>query len=400
MNVMRIVLAATCCVLSVFLASCKAAEKPHDEHAHHADAHDAEAHEEAHEEKPGEHAHADHDDGAKPQALPLAGIRGVAFLTAPEPRAEGAWFPAEAIGDVESQRVLTAPVGGILTALLVSPGRSLAKGVPLATVESPELAALVAARLTAEARLERARTELSREDRLLAAGAGAPRDVESARADVTLAEAEVASARLALSARGLGRPDSGAVFTLRAPAAGNVVAWSVRVGQGLEAGQALGSYQAGTSVLAAIELTPPGPSSWKPGAVTEARGEGGVRWKAVLEGIPFALNPETRRLSYRLRLSGANLPLPGVPLEVHVPLATAVILPQTALQQIEGVWGVFRKDGESAAFVPVRRGAELGSDVMVLEGVSPGDVLVTEGAYLLKTLQLRRSGGGGDDHGH
>jgi cobalt-zinc-cadmium efflux system membrane fusion protein len=75
------------------------------------------------------------------------------------------------------------------------------------------------------------------------------------------------------------------------------------------------------------------------------------------------------------------------------------VLPQDSLQQIEGVWGVFVRDNEFARFQPVRKGPELGGEVMVLGGVAPGDPVATEGAYLLKALWLKRSGAG-DDHGH
>ena len=113
----------------------------------------------------------------------------------------------------------------------------------------------------------------------------------------------------------------------------------------------------------------------------------------------MTLTTDTRRLSYRLRLLGGPLPIPGTPLEVHVPLAKTVVLPQSALQQVEGTWGVFVKEGEEAMFRPVRRGPELGTDVMVLDGVKPGETVVGEGAYLLKSLQIKRKSGG-EDHDH
>ena len=113
----------------------------------------------------------------------------------------------------------------------------------------------------------------------------------------------------------------------------------------------------------------------------------------------MTLTTDTRRLSYRLRFLGGPLPIPGTPLEVHVPLATTVVLPQSALQVVEGTWGVFVKKGEEAEFRPVRRGAELGTDVMVLDGVKPGETVVGEGAYLLKSLQIKRKSGG-EDHDH
>jgi cobalt-zinc-cadmium efflux system membrane fusion protein len=50
-------------------------------------------------------------------------------------------------------------------------------------------------------------------------------------------------------------------------------------------------------------------------------------------------------------------------------------------------------------FRPVRRGAELGGDVLVLEGLKTGETVVGEGAYLLKSLLLKRKSGG-EEHEH
>ena len=75
-------------------------------------------------------------------------------------------------------------------------------------------------------------------------------------------------------------------------------------------------------------------------------------------------------------------------------------MPQDAVQQIEGEWGVFVVARRSQPeFVPIRRGPELGGDVIVLEGLEPGQRIATEGAYLLKALALKRSGGGAE-HAH
>src|SRR6185503_11295602 len=105
-----------------------------------------------------EHAEARPERAAvdKDESLPLTGLRGIAWVTAPERRAEGAWFPAEAIGDVEAHRDLTAPVGGIVTAIRVAAGRHVPRGTALLTVQSPELARLKADWLGARARLEKA----------------------------------------------------------------------------------------------------------------------------------------------------------------------------------------------------------------------------------------------------
>jgi cobalt-zinc-cadmium efflux system membrane fusion protein len=317
----------------------------------------------------------------------------------PSPRAEGAWHPAEAIGDESAQALLSSPVQGLVAAVLVPPGRQVAAGAPLLSLRSPELARLKADWLSAKALRERTEAEWAREQRLLEAQAGSRREWEQARGEVLAARAGEEAARLALEARGVAPETAGATFTLRAPRAGTVTAWKAQCGQGVEAGQELGSFQSAAAAIARLELPLPQPRGWLPGAATEARRSDGQRWKAVLEGLPATLTQDTRRLAYRLRLSGPPLPLPGTPLEVRVPMAEAVVLPQSALQQVEGTWGVFVKEGGEARFRPVRRGPELGGDVMILEGVAPGETVAGEGAYLLKSLQIKlKSGGGGHDH--
>ncbi len=331
--------------------------------------------------------------------LPLKDIRGLRFLVVPEPKAEGAWYPAEAIGDESAQAILSSPVKGIILAIQVPPGQHVATGVGLFTVQSPELARLKADWLSARAKHDRAEGELAREQRLFDAQAGSRRELEAARSEATTARADEEAARLALEARGQNPETAGAVLTVKAPKAGTVTSYKIQLGQGVEAGQELGSFQAASAAIARLELPLPAPENWRPGAVTEVRKADGQRWKARLEGTPMTLTTDTRRLSYRLRLLGSPLPIPGTPLEVHVPLAKTVVLPQSALQQVEGTWGVFVKDGEEAEFRPVRRGPELGTDVMVLEGVKPGETVVGEGAYLLKSLQIKRKSGG-EDHDH
>ena len=84
-----------------------------------------------------------------------------------------------------------------------------------------------------------------------------------------------------------------------------------------------------------------------------------------------------------------------VPLD---PFAVAVILPQAALQQVDGQWGVFVRSGDHAEFHPVRRGAELATNVVIEDGVKPGETIAADGAYLLKSLwQKTQSGGDGND---
>lgn len=378
------------------LACDRGRPKEHD----HPPAEAAKAHDHEHEGNHAGESGSAQAEGHDHAHLALEGVLGVKFRPAPEPVSEGAWFPGEATGDEAASRILSAPVKGIVAGFPVPPGRAVAAGTVLATLQSPELARLKADWIGARAKLERMEADCAREARLFAAGAGSRRELEAAEAERSTARAEEESARLALEALGLKPEEAGSLFRVRAPQGGRVTTYQVQLGQGVEAGQALGGFQAAQATLVKVELPLPGPGAWAPGTLAEVRTTAGTSWKARVEGVPAALSPETRRLAYRLRLQGASLPIPGTPVEVRVPTAKAIVLPQAALQRIEGRWGVFVREGESAAFRPVQRGAELGGDVMVLEGVRTGESVAVEGAYLLKALYLKRTNPQEDGHGH
>ena len=326
--------------------------------------------------------------------VPLATFRkDLNLQPLPAPATLQAWVPAEAAGDEAAQVLLTAPVSGIIAKISATPGRPAVPGAPLLQLRSPELAELKSRWLGAQARLRRAQVDLAREQRLTAAQAGARRDLEAAEVEQATATAEAESARIALQARGLTPEESDGIFTLRAPMAGSIGSWKVKPGQGVASNEALGSFQTAAANLAVLELPPPAPARWRLGSKTRAR-DGGHTWMAEVIGIPTALGDQSGRMTYRLRLTGGPLPLPGTPLEIEVPLSDGVLLPAAALQQVEGVWGVFLEDGEMARFTPVKRGPDAGRNVLVLGGLPTKGQVFTEGAYLLKSRLLRlRSGG-------
>jgi cobalt-zinc-cadmium efflux system membrane fusion protein len=330
--------------------------------------------------------------------IPLDGLRGVRWVAAPAPASEGAWFPGEAIGDESAQSVLSSPVKGRVASAPFPPGRPASPGGELLTIESPEQAELLSRRVVADAGVERAEAALAREERLAAAGATSQREVEDARHEASIARAESDAARLGLAARGLADRTPSGRFVLRAPSHGAVVRWNVRNGQGIEAGQELGVFQVASARLVRLDLSLPGPD-WRIGDETEVRASDGRRWRARIAGVPAVLADDTRRLTFRLELIDGALPLPGQPVEVRIPYAAAVILPQASVQQIEGTWGVFVREDDRAVFHAIRRGAELGGDVVIESGVNPGETIATDGAYLLKSLWLK-SRSGGDEHDH
>jgi cobalt-zinc-cadmium efflux system membrane fusion protein len=341
--------------------------------------------------------HEEHDDGEV--RLPIADLRGLAFTPVGEPQEEGFWAPAEAVSDAGDVGIVSAPAAGIVRRVLVRTGESVRVGQPVAELASAEIADLGARYRTARAEEERARIAVERERALLAANATSKREVEEAEAAVVAAAAEAEAARRSLAARGVTPEELADTLLLRAPTAGTLERWDVVLGEGVEAGAALATIRDRAATRVRVELAPPAPSAWEPGSKTEVRRGDGMRWTATVEGMPAGLVPETRRYPYLLRLDAGPFPSPGTPLDVRVPLQRGIVLPQEALQLVEGDWGVFVREGDEAVFRRVRRGAELGGDVLVLEGLEPGVEVATAGAYLLRPLYLKRMGGG-EQHAH
>lgn len=385
----------------LLVTGCTAGGDGHDDHDDD-EARDAHEHEDGREQTATHAAGDEHADdvlGDGEIRVEIADLRGLAFTTVGQAQEEGVWAPAEAVSDAESVAIVSAPAAGIVRRLLVRTGETVRAGQPVVELASAEIADLAARHRTARAEEERARADVERERALLAANATSRREVESAEAAVVAAAAEAEAARRALAARGFVPEAVGDTVPLRAPAAGTLERWEILLGQGVEAGAALAVIRDRAATRVRVELAPPGPAGWVAGSTTEVRRGDGTRWAAVVEGLPAGLTADTRRYPYLLRLAEGPFPSPGTPLDVRVPLASGIVLPQEALQLIEGDWGVFVKQGDDVVFRRVRRGAELGGDVLVLEGLEPGLEVATSGAYLLRPLWMKRMGGG-EEHAH
>ena len=345
-----------------------------------------------------DHDH-DHDDDGHEGMIPLSDVPGVRIQAVAEPKELSLWHPGIVIADESSQFVLSSPVSGILGNLRVPPGRQVAAGTPLAEVNSPELARLYSDWLAAKAVLTRAEANLAREQRLDASKATSQRDLEEAISEVAVAKAEEESSRLALESLGIRAEQGGATWVIRAPRGGAVVDYKAISGQGVGAGEELGSFLATGSVIVRMELDPASAGNWSPGHTFTVQHPSGIQWNGRLEGIVPALSADTMRQTYRLRLSGSSLPIPGTPVEVQLPFPPAITLPQAALQQVDGQWGVFITHHGYAEFRPVVRGRVIKDEVVILEGLRPGRMVAVEGAYLLKAYQ-RKLASSDEDHGH
>lgn len=333
-------------------------------------------------------------------SVSLAGISSAAVL------------PGQLAPNEDRTVRLGAPAQGRVLAVAVSPGERVAVGRVLVRLQSPEagmaqsdLAKATAAVGSRRAQAAYARSARERADRLLALKAIPRQEVEKAMADDELARSELSQAEAELSrarstARALGAEGAPAgELAIRAPAAGVVLERLAIPGAVVEAGAPL------------LVITDPG-TLWLTLNAPEALA-GALRIGATLRftvpafpaetltarlgSVGAGLDPTTRTLAARAtvpnprgRLRSAMLAtvlLPAV--EQDGPEARVIVLPDSAVQMLDGVPTVFEAmpDDKGGAHLMAHRvelGARSGGSVVILGGISPGDLIVVAGAFAVK----------------
>ena len=321
-------------------------------------------------------------------------------------------LPGQLAPDEDRTARLGAPAQGRVLAVQVSPGERVAAGQILVTLQSPDagmaqsdLAKATAAVASRRAQAAYAASARERADRLLALKAIPRQDYERtvaeaelARSELAQAEAELDRARSTASALGAEGQPAGRL-ALRAPAAGVVLERLAIPGAVVEPGAAL------------LVITDPG-TLWLTLDAPEAL-SGALRLGIVLRFVVPAFPAET--LSARVNAVGAGLDpatrtlaaravvpnpkgrlKPAMLATVMLPApasegsaANAIVLPDSAVQLVDGVPTVFEampddKGGAHLMARPVRLGARSGNLVVILGGISAGDLVVVAGAFAVR----------------
>jgi len=166
-----------------------------------------------------------------PEGSPLRARLGVAPVAA---ESIGAKLQVPAVVEADPARIaaVLTPLGGRVVALKVALGDRVARGQPLAVIESPDLAQAYDDDDKAADSVELTRKKLDRQESQLKIGTAADQDVDQARSDQAQAVAEHTRTQARLKALGVppeGKP-RGALLTVTAPVAGSIVALSIAPG--------------------------------------------------------------------------------------------------------------------------------------------------------------------------
>jgi len=304
--------------------------------------------------------------------------------------------------DNDQATSVVSPFTGPVTRTFVALGEHVAKGQPLALVQSADYASAIGAYRKAVVTAANAR-KLAIADRDLAAHNGiSEREAEQARTDAASADADRDAALQALIAMGVDRGTVGKVLAgraisgvIRAPVSGIVVEKQVTPGQLLQAGTTPTFTVANLSQVWILAQVAPGDL----GAIGRGDpaqidpGDGTGPFHGTVENISASVDPDTRAVVTRI-----VAPNPGDLLKKQMYVDVSIESGRVSTGLLVPVSAVLRDD-ENLPFVYVRlpdgsfarRHVTLGyrdsQNYDVTSGLNSGDRVVANGAIFLQFMQ-------------
>lgn len=296
---------------------------------------------------------------------------------------------------------LRAPVSGLLRAPgggFPSPGQDVHAGEVLALIAETaavgERAALAQTEADVRTQLAEARSALALAERD-AARAAALGDAISEREQlvrqqgVTAARERVRQAELAEAA-------FGSPAEVRAPLAGRLAGSEARPGDHVEGGDPLFRIVGGEALWVEVELPESLAVAVRPGAVAKVASPAipGRLHDAVVLDAGQEVDASTGHVTLTLAVQGTDPALrPGMSATAWIGAGATrdtVVVPDAAVVESAGETLVFVKTGpEAFAMRPVRLGGRAGERWEVEAGLSPGERVVVQGTYSLRSLAGR-----------
>jgi membrane fusion protein, heavy metal efflux system len=296
---------------------------------------------------------------------------------------------------------INARSSGVVRALKADIGSKVEKGAPLLVIDSAAVGADRARLQAARSRVDVAEQNYQREQALVQEGVASRKSLLSARQDLDEARGEHAALGAALSVLG-GSGGGVGGYTLSAPLAGVVTERSATIGKMVSPEEVLFEIVDTSSMWAELDV----PESDLPLVAPEQA------VTLVLDALPGrelsgritylapAVDPHTRTTKARVPLAN-----PDGAMRAHMygqaRIAVggerqAVMVPRAAVQRAKGVHLAFVRLGDDEYETRrIETGIGEGDLIEVKKGLRPGEDVVTQGSFLLKTETLKESIGAG-----
>lgn len=294
---------------------------------------------------------------------------------------------------VRQQQLLSAPVDGLVTAVLVDEGDAVRAGQPLLRLRSTQLPALQREHRQAEGQLAQAERGLRRDEQLLAEGLVAASRVEQSRHEVQMARLAAAQQRQLVGQALAGASmDASGELVIKASATQHVTERMVELGQRVEVATPLFKLARLDELLVDVQLAPELARQVSLGREVWVRQGDGVEVKGQVVSVGARVNEGNQGVTVRAALKqlGGSALRPGQWVSVRMQLGgRAHGVPEAALVSLpSGGEGVFLEVGAGRyRLVGVRVvGRQAAQASVALTGLSDEAKVVVRGTAALKAL--------------
>ena len=307
--------------------------------------------------------------------------------------------------DDATVRIFT-PVAGRVSTLRADIGEAVAPGAPLVEIDSPDFGQARADARTAEGNVRAAEKAFARARELFEHGAAAQKDVETAEAAAVAANAEHDRALARLALYGGTETNTNNLYVLRSPVGGVIVEKNINPGQEVRSDQMLANAPQLFAPLFVVsdpaklwlqlDVAESDLSAIQPGQALRIYSKAfpGKVFDGVIDNIGAELDPATRVVKVRGTVNNADRLLKA---EMYV-LADVVLNAAQSAQPVVEIpaKAVFLRENQNYLFIEdspgnyrrqsVKIDGEQDGKIPVMEGVSPGQKIVTDGCLLLEAL--------------
>jgi cobalt-zinc-cadmium efflux system membrane fusion protein len=312
---------------------------------------------------------------------------------------DGIVVTAKVTYDATKLADVNARAAGVVRELKVEVGARVKQGAALAVIESAQVGADRSKLAAASARVKVAEENLAREKQLHDEKISSRKSLLEAQQELEAARADQAAIASGLAI--VGGAGAGGRYTLTAPIDGTVTVRKATIGKLVDPEEAL--FQVVDTALMWAELDVPEKElarvhAGQAVALTLDAVEGDIA--GTLDYLAPAVDPHTRTAKGRVRLENRRGDLRANMYgraRVVLPSGQAgVLVPRSAVQRAKDVSLVFvRLSDEQYEARRVQTGGSDDERIEVTRGVKPGEDVVTQGSFLLKTETLKDSIGAG-----
>ena len=311
-------------------------------------------------------------------------------------------FPAQVVMPPNAEQVISSPVTGLISQLLVQPNQMVRVGTPLVRIASPELGQLQLQLLQSNTRATLARQAAKREQDLFDEGLIAQRRVQEAQAALQEAEATLKQSKTALRLSGMsmsvidkvaasGNPQDSLV--LAATQAGVVTEIKAKPGQRVDPTTPLIHLAQTGTLWLEIQVPVAESASWATG--TKLKVQGRDITAQIMSSNALVASGSQMVVMRALVQGNAGQVRPGELLTVELPVAASAGawgLPLSSVAHDGNQAYVFVRTPDGFEARPVKVSASSGQRIHAQGPLKSGEEVAVSGVVALKGAWLNDKG--------